>query len=419
MAIGITEEQEELRTAVRRFVDARITPEVVRVALDADQEALPEFWPALNETGWLGVHVHDAGIVEQAVVVEELGRACAPGPYVPSAIVAAVLAAAAGGHDALLADVVAGTTPAAVALDGASLVVGGALAQLIICEVDGAWYALDASTLNAKPVDSIDRTRRLARIEVPSSPPADRKLAGITTDDVRALAAVMFAAEAIGVAQWCVDTASQYAAVRVQFGRPIGQFQGVKHRCAEMLARTELARAAVWDAARRRRRSRRPGRRARDRGRGRARVRRRLRQRQGLRADARRHRVHVGTRRAHLSAARDDAAPSHWHARRLARTCRACSRDGGARRRLAVDLPADAGATYRAEVRGFLEDIKDVHGPDRRARLAAEGYVTPGWPKPWGRDAQVHSNCSSSKRSSAPRRCSVRTSVSARGRCRT
>src|SRR6202030_4303429 len=68
-------------------------------------------------------------------------------------------------------------------------------------------------------------------------------------DDVRLLAATLFAAEAIGIAQWCVDTAADYARVRVQFGRPIGQFQGVKHRCAEMLARVELARAATWDAA--------------------------------------------------------------------------------------------------------------------------------------------------------------------------
>jgi len=65
-----------------------------------------------------------------------------------------------------------------------------------------------------------------------------------------ALAAVLFAAEAIGVAQWCVDTASEYAKVRVQFGRPIGQFQAVKHRCANMLVALEAARATVWDAAR-------------------------------------------------------------------------------------------------------------------------------------------------------------------------
>src|SRR5207253_9934205 len=86
----------------------------------------------------------------------------------------------------------------------------------------------------------------LSRVAVP----ADRGLPGMTSNRVRDLAAVLLAAEAIGVAQWCVDTAAEYAKVRVQFGRPIGQFQGVKHRCADMLARTELARAAAWDAAR-------------------------------------------------------------------------------------------------------------------------------------------------------------------------
>jgi alkylation response protein AidB-like acyl-CoA dehydrogenase len=382
MAIGITEEQEELRLAVRRFVDARITPEVVRVALDADQETLPEFWSALTETGWLGVHVHDAGFVEQAVVVEELGRACAPGPYVANAIAAAVLARA--GAEALLADVVSGATTAAVAIDGSPLVVGGALAQLIICEVAGVWYALDADTVNAKPVDSIDRTRRLTRIETPTSLPADRRLDGITSDAVRAIAAVLFAAEAVGVAQWCVDTASQYAAVRVQFGRPIGQFQGVKHRCAEMLARTELARAAAWDAAR-------AADDLDDSGSALA-----IAAAAALAFDAVfangkdcvqtlggigftwEHDAHIYLRRA-MTLHQVTGTPDDWrvHAARAAQA--------GARRRLAVDLPADAEA-YRAEVRAFIEDLKP--GTDRRARMVAEGYLTPSWPRPWGRDAK-------------------------------
>ncbi len=80
--------------------------------------------------------------------------------------------------------------------------------------------------------------------------PADRQLTGLPVDAVRDLAAVLFAADAVGGSQWCVRTASEYAKDRRQFGRPIGQFQGVKHRCANMLGRTELARAATWDAAR-------------------------------------------------------------------------------------------------------------------------------------------------------------------------
>ena len=187
-----------------------------------------------------------------------------------------------------------------------------------------------------------------------------------TRERVRDLAAVLLAAEAIGVAEWCVDTAAEYAKVRVQFGRPIGQFQGVKHRCADMLARTELARAAVWDAARAVRDDR-QRRRRRDRGGGRARVRRRVPQRQGLRADARRHRLHVGARRAPLPAPRDDVAPARRHARRVARRC---ARRSAAWRGAAGGSSVDLGPRprrYRAELRAFLAEIT---GPRRRASSA-------------------------------------------------
>src|SRR6185436_12217802 len=91
MPIGITEEHEHLRQAVRRFAEARIPASVLRAALDAPTETRPGFWHALAEPGWVDMHAHGAGFVEQAVVVEELGRVCAPGPYVPTAIVAALL----------------------------------------------------------------------------------------------------------------------------------------------------------------------------------------------------------------------------------------------------------------------------------------------------------------------------------------
>ena len=86
MAIGITEEHEELRQAVRRFVGTNIPSAAVRAAVDADAETRPSFWAALCEPHWLGLHVDEAnggagfGLIEQAVVVEEVGRACGPGP---------------------------------------------------------------------------------------------------------------------------------------------------------------------------------------------------------------------------------------------------------------------------------------------------------------------------------------------------
>ena len=225
MPIGITEEHEPLRQAVRRFVETRITPAVVRAALDSEHETLPEFWDALTGTGWL-----EADVLAQAVIVEELGRACAPGPYVPTAIVAA------------LTPLKEGET-ASVVLDDGGLAVSGHLVDTILSPNNGTWSTAPAS---AQEVTSIDLTRRLGKVQSAENGSA----VDVTTEQVRAVAAVLYSAEAIGIAQWCVDTASDYAKNRVQFGRPIGQFQGVKHRCAEMLARTELARAAVWDAAR-------------------------------------------------------------------------------------------------------------------------------------------------------------------------
>src|SRR5262245_23735763 len=153
MPIGISEEHEHLREAVRRFVDARITPSVVRAALDAPSEDRPPFWDALSEPGWLTLHVDGASLVEQAVVIEELGRAAAPGPYVPTAIAAA-----------LAPDAVRDGVVGAVSLDGV-FAISGHLADVVVCEVAGTWYAVDAAAVAPREVASLDLTRRVARIE--------------------------------------------------------------------------------------------------------------------------------------------------------------------------------------------------------------------------------------------------------------
>ena len=397
MPIGMTEEHEHLRTAVRRFVDDRIAPGVVRSALEAASGAdRPPFWDALAEPGWIGLHVDEAfggsgaGLVEQAVVVEELGRACAPGPYVPTAIVAALLRADGGtAATELLPRLASGELTAAVATDPATpLVAGGSAAAVIVCKVGGDWYALDASDTGAREVESIDLTRRFARIDAATGS-SGRKLAGITDDDVRLLAATLFAAEAVGVAQWCVDTAAEYAKVRVQFGRPIGQFQGVKHRCAEMLARVELARAATWDAAAAAEDLRDPG------------AQLAIAAAASLAFDAAfanakdcvqtlggigftwEHDAHIYLRRA-MTLLQLTGTPDDWRVRA------AQSAMAGARRRLAVDLPGnhDTGA-LREELRSLLADIKALEPREQRNRLAEAGYVTPGWPAPWGRDAKA------------------------------
>jgi alkylation response protein AidB-like acyl-CoA dehydrogenase len=393
MAIGITEEHEELRQAVRRFVDTNIPSAAVREAVDATSESRPSFWGALCEPHWLGLHVAEGhggagfGLVEQAVVLEELGRACAPGPYLATAIAAAVLEDA-GGHAAArwLPKLAAGEATGAIALNGARPVLGGHQADVVVVELDSAWYALDATGVGASEVTSIDLSRRVAQLALDGvQPPADCLL-DIASERVRDIAAVLMAAEAIGVAQWCVDTASDYAKVRVQFGRPIGQFQGVKHRCADMLARTELARAATWDAARAVRDI--------DNGAGMA-----IAAAAALAFEAAflnakdcvqtlggigftwEHDAHLYLRRA-ITLHQLAGTPDEWRVRAAREV------QQGARRRLAVDLGPEA-EEYRAEIRALLDDIKGLDGRERRERLAREGYLTPGWPKPWGRDAKA------------------------------
>ncbi|GIU87494.1 MAG: putative acyl-CoA dehydrogenase FadE [Acidimicrobiia bacterium] len=395
MAIGITDEHEELRRAVRRFVETHVPPSVVRSALEADTDARPAFWPALAAPGWIGLHLAEehggagCGLVEQAVVLEELGRAAAPGPYLPTVAAAAVIQAA-GGPAAreLLGRIAAGGLTAAIVLPGCDAALGGALADVVVARTAGGWAALDARPGVVTEVRGVDPTRWMARVDPDAAAPPDpsRRLGAIDDARVAAVASVLFAAEAIGVAQWCVETAAEYAKVRVQFGRPIGQFQGVKHRCADMLARLELARAAVWDAARA----------VDDQDDGAAIA---VAAGVALALDAAfanakdciqtlggigftwEHDAHVYLRRA--TALRQLAGPpDEWRAR-AARAALA-----GSRRRLGAQLPPEAEA-LRAEVRAFLEEIRDLPPPRRRERMAEEGYLTPGWPRPWGRDASA------------------------------
>ena len=395
MAIGITEEHEELRLAVRRFVDARIPPAVPRAVVNGAAPGRPEFWAAIGEPGWLGLHVSEEnggagyGLVEQAVVVEELGRACAPGAYVPTVVVAAILQEAGGpAAAALLPRLTSGELTGAVALDGYRSVFGAGDADVIVCEVGGEWVALDASSsVSLGDLPSLDVTRPVGRLDVDrATVPSDRTLSGLTTERVRDLAAVLLASEAIGIAQWCVDTASDYAKVREQFGRPIGQFQGVKHRCADMLARTELARAAVWDAARAANDV--------DNGGGLA-----IAAAAALAFEAAflngkdcvqtlggigftwEHDAHLYLRRA-ITLHQLVGTPDEWRVRA------ARELQGGARRRLAVDLGPEA-ETYRTEVRELLTDVAQDSPQEQRERFARDGYLTPGWPRPWGRDAKA------------------------------
>ncbi|HZB71450.1 MAG TPA: acyl-CoA dehydrogenase family protein, partial [Acidimicrobiales bacterium] len=280
-ALGISEDHQALHDTARRWVEHRCPPAVARAALDAPHEpgpagadtpARPPFWAELAELGWLGLHVGEAhggsggGLGDLAVVLEELGRACAPGPFLPTVLASAVIDRAGSEEQraALLPGLVDGSAIGAVAWSGAvdveqegsatrlrgrlGPVLGAASASVLVVPADGRWVVVDRSAVEVVPLAGVDGTRDVAEVRFDGCEAApERWLDPCAADE---LAAVLLAAECVGGAAWCVETAAAHAKVREQFGRPIGQFQAVKHRCADMLLALEQARAAAWDAAR-------------------------------------------------------------------------------------------------------------------------------------------------------------------------
>ncbi|HZC10253.1 MAG TPA: acyl-CoA dehydrogenase [Mycobacterium sp.] len=279
MPIAITPEHQDLADSVRSLV-ARVAPsDVLHSALETPINNPPPYWRAAAEQGLQGVHLAESvggqgfGILELAVVLAEFGYGAVPGPFVPSAIASALIAA----HDPdakVLADLASGAAIAAYALDSgltatrhgsddSGLVIRGEVravpaageASLLVLPVaidsGEEWVVLRADQLEIEPVKSVDPLRPIAHVRANAVEVGDDAvLSDLSTVAAHALISTLLSAEAVGVARWATDTAAQYAKIREQFGRPIGQFQAIKHKCAEMIADTERATAAVWDAAR-------------------------------------------------------------------------------------------------------------------------------------------------------------------------
>lgn len=416
MGIAITQEQEELAGAVRGWLARAVPPEEVRKLLDAPAAPAgrPAHWDGLAGQGLLGLHLPEeyggggGDLVDLAVVLEEAGRAALPGPFAASAAASLVLRhAGAAGLAASLASgdrigaaaLGTGTLTAVTVSDGLVLdgvappVLSGGDADLLLLAAESAtgtvWAAVDAGTagIGVRVHESADPTRPTAEITARGAlVPAVRILA-VDTATVRDLASVVLAADACGVAAWALHTAAEYAKVREQFGRPIGQFQGVKHLCADMLVRVEQARALVWDAAR----AAGGGAEGADDGAARELV---VSLAAGAALDAAyscakdcvqvlggigftwEHDAHLYLRRAVVARQLLGAGDTHrLRAVRLA--------EGGARRELRLELPAEAEA-FRAGAREAVEGVRGLDPAAARRALAPTGYAAPHLPEPYG-----------------------------------
>ncbi len=472
MPLAVTEEHRELERTVRRVLDGGSAQRLMRVALEAPEESLGALWELLCAQGWLGLAVRAEaggegfGLFELAVVMEQLGRFALPGPFLPTALLALVLGDAGTPEQVagLLPRILDGTTPAGAVLpvrgaggmavppfwaeatsQGTTLVLDGRLPVVLCAQSAGIllvpalpavpgdaenapedwiWCLVDSSACRVEGAASLDRSRRVAPVVLDQvRVPEARQLHGITTEEIARAAAVLLAAECAGMSSWCLDTANEHAKQRVQFGRPIGSFQAVKHRLADMLIELEQVVACTADAADafdewRASRSERSSRGDSSRG-----------SRGGLSRDVSNeeetpvggpaegiaacdlaislaaakaldgaveiakgtiqvlggigftweHDAHVYLRRA--TALRQLAGPTQLWRTRAARMALE-----GVRRRLHLSLPPEAGAV-RARIAEEIEALARLPKEERRRGFADGGWIAPHWPRPWGQDA--------------------------------
>ena len=295
MNFAFSEEQEELRKVVRQFLDSKSSEAAVREQMDTEQGYDPAVWSQMAEQlGLQGLAIPEElggsgySYIELIVVLEEMGRRLLCAPYFSSVVLAANTLLHSGDDVAkkdLLPGIASGETIATLAfteesgkwdeagitmtakpsgndgsftLDGTKMfVLDGHTASLILVAartdagVSLFKVAADAPGLTRTPLSTMDQTRKQARLEFAGTPATLIGTEGEgwpVLERVLDLAAVSLAAEQVGGAQFCLDMAVQYAKDRVQFGRPIGSFQAIKHKCADMLLEVESAKSAAYYA---------------------------------------------------------------------------------------------------------------------------------------------------------------------------
>jgi len=291
MNFAFTEEQEELRSTVRAFLENKSSEEAVREQMETEQGYDTAVWQQMGEQmGLQGLAIPEEfggsgySFVELGIVLEEMGRALLCAPFFSTAVLAANTLIHSGddaAKQAHLPGIASGETIATVAyvepsgkwdesgitmeasgsgsdvtLSGTkSFVIDGHIANLIIVAAKSpegtSLYAVqgDAAGLTRTSLSTMDQTRKQAKLDFDNTPATLIGEAGKgweTLSTVLDLVAVGLAAEQVGGAQMVLEQAVEYAKVRVQFGRPIGSFQAIKHKCADMLLEVESAKSAAY-----------------------------------------------------------------------------------------------------------------------------------------------------------------------------
>jgi alkylation response protein AidB-like acyl-CoA dehydrogenase len=394
----ITDEQFAARELVRSWAAGSGAVAAARDVEHGKQEAWRAPYDGLAQLGIFGValpeeHGGAGGSADDlCAMVDEAAAAMVPGPVATTALATLVIG---DSHTDLLDALASGERTAGVALSAeltfgagrvsgtADYVLGADAAGLLLLPAGDGWVMVDATAdgVTVEPLKATDFTRPLARVVLDGAP---AELLTVSAQRVEDLAVTVLAAEAAGLARWTLQTATEYAKVREQFGKPIGSFQAIKHMCAEMLLRSEQISVAASDAA--------------------AAVANQDERQLSVAAavaactaiDAAKanakdciqvlggigitfeHDAHLYLRRAY-GMAQFLGGRSRWLRRVAALTA------GGVRRDLHIDL--DSVADLQPEIASAVAEVAALPAEKQRVALAESGLLAPHWPRPYGREA--------------------------------
>jgi alkylation response protein AidB-like acyl-CoA dehydrogenase len=401
MPVALDAEFTALHDSVRALLASADALATARAALERDEDLLPPYWEDLGRLGYLSAHLPPAyggaaDLRALVAVLEATGRAAAPGPTLPGAVVAAVLARHASPALAaeVLPELAQGKRIAAIGLRGgltrdastvhgdAGAVLGSSLADLLLLRCGDDLVLVDAAAPGVvrTSAPSIDKGLRVGRVRLDGvAVDATSVLTGAAPTAL-ALLRLAAAAEAVGGAQRCLELAVAYAKTREQFGRVIGSFQAIKHHCSAMRVMADLATASLWDAVE-------TGEQSPEQFRYLAAVAASVALRayrhnaqlaiqvHGAIGFAWEHDLHLYLRRALLLETVTGGAEAARTVTELA--------GHGVRGRSTIALPAEVEA-QRDQVRADLDRLRDL-APDQLAvALADSGYAAPHLPRPWG-----------------------------------
>lgn len=409
MSLAVTRDHLELTANLRAWANDVGGPAAVRAAETDADAAFVKIWQSVVEMGLTSIGIderHGGGggdLLDQMLALESAAYELVPGPLLGSVVLGQLLAASETEPSGTVLHAIAGGSVAALALAGQVAVddsgargdIGVALdvvdAAWLLAPTDkGSWVLIDAAGCNAQSSAGIDLSRRGGAVTVNATADQVTALPEVQTHRVRRVLVALAAAEAVGVAQWCLDTAVAYAKVREQFGAPIGSFQAIKHLCAGMLETTETLSAVAWDVGV----AGRPGVSAAEADYatevaatlvfdGVVAVAQDCIQVLGGIGFTFEHDAHLYLRRATAlrSTVGSMTQGSGQSAARLAQHA-----VEGHRRTSEIDF-AGADAEFRDTARSEISAIAALPADDQRAALAHSGHLMPHWPQPFGRDA--------------------------------